>query len=251
MDMDIVDGKEFGRKSFGRTYFDHTKFICLRKGSEDDYYYGVGNCRFAEATPEHVRTLRLVKIPNDMVFPLFEPGLTVAPDPLPHNVYIKTPKLVDFDDTQRPSDISARLLHEARICELLVKHAHPNVAQYHGCIVKGGLIRGLCFTRYPLSLDQRAAESIPLNIDHCVKHLKKGIKHLHSLGLAHNNIHPTNIMMQGDNPIIIDFHSTLKFGASLEGSRPGLPPWIPPKVLLSDAYNDHYAAVQVYHWLRK
>lgn len=251
MDMEIVDGHEVGKKSFGRTYFDHTKFICQRKGSEDDYYYGIGKCRFADATPEHLRTLRLIKIPNELIFPKFEEGLTVAPDPLPHNVYIKSPRLIDYGDSERPANLGIGLLHEARMCEVLKRNPHPNIAVYHGCIVKEGVIKGLCFQRYPLNLNKRAAENIPIDIDHCYKYIKKGVKHMHTLSIAHNNIRPSNIMMDGDNPIIIDFASTLNFGESLAGWRCGTQPWIPPKATVSDAYNDHYASQQIYHWLRE
>jgi serine/threonine protein kinase len=250
MDMNIIDGQEVGRKSFGRNYFDHTKFICQRKGTEDDYYYGIGKCRFADATPEQISTMRLVKIPNEMIFPKYEEGLTVAPDPLPHNVYIKSPRIIDFGESEASANVSLHLLHEARMCELLKSNPHPNIAVYHGCIVKGGLIRGLCFQRYPLNLQKRAAENIPINIDHCFKHIKKGVKHMHTLGIAHNNIRPTNIMMDGDMPIIIDFASTLSFGKGLAGWRAGSQPWIPPEAIASDEYNDHYAAQQIYHWLR-
>jgi serine/threonine protein kinase len=73
---------------------------------------------------------------------------------------------------------------------------------------------------------------------------------MHTLGIAHNNIRPTNIMMDGDMPIIIDFASTLSFGKGLAGWRAGSQPWIPPEAIASDEYNDHYAAQQIYHWLR-
>ncbi|KAK0390745.1 hypothetical protein NLU13_0248 [Sarocladium strictum] len=251
MDMEIVDGHEVGRKSFGRSYFDHTKFICQRRGVEDDYYYGIGKCRFADATPELIKSLRLIKIPNDLIFPPYEEGLTIAPNPLPHNVYIKSPRLIDFGDSEASSNVGRHLLHEAKMCELLRNHPHPNIAQYHGCIVRDGVIKGLVFQRYPLNLKKRAAENIPINIDHCFKFIKKGIKHMHTLNIAHNNIRPENVMMDGDMPIIIDFASTLEFGAKLAGWRCGSQPWIPPEAKQSDEYNDHYAAQQIYHWLRE
>jgi serine/threonine protein kinase len=250
MDMEIVDGLEVGKKTLGVTYFHHTKFICQRKGQEDDFYYGIGNYHFADATPEHVRALRLIKIPNHLIYPKYEDGLTIAPDPLPPNVYIKTPRLVHFGDSRRPLDLSVKFLNEARKCEVLKNHPHRNVATYHGCIVKDGYIKGLCFAWYPLNLEKRSMENIPIDVNQTVKFLKRAVKHLHALGFAHNNIHPTHIMMDGENPVLIDFGSTLAFGQRLDGWRAGSEPWIPPKARISDAYNDYYGVTQIYHWLR-
>lgn len=253
MDMEIIDGLEVNTKTFGKTYFRHTKFVLQRKDVEDDYYVAVAKCRFADATPAHIRSMKLTKIPNNLIFPMYAEGLTVAPDPLPYNVYIKSPKLLHFGlgEGQAPPNMAARLLNEAQICEALVKNPHPNVARYHGCIVKDGFIKGLVFTRYSLNLNERAAESIPIKIDPLVKLIKKGVKHLHSMGLAHNHIHPTNIMLRDDDqPVIIDFSSVLAHGQALEGWGAGAPPWIPPEATKSDEYNDHYALQQIYHWLR-
>lgn len=249
-DLVIVDARESYRKAFGRMFFVNTKFICRRKGVEDDYYYGVGKYHIADVTPEILKTIRLIKIPNDRIFPRYEEGLTIAPDPLPHNVYIKSPRLIDFNDTHISHNLGFHLLHEARVCELLKKNPHPNIAQYHGCIVKNGRIRGLVFKRYPLSLRRRATEHIPINIHHTVKYVKQAIKHMHTLDIAHNNIGPDNIMMDGDMPIVIDFAATLDYGVSLAGYRHGVPPWLPPEAKQSKDYNDYYAALQVYHWLR-
>jgi len=37
--------------------------------------------------------------------------------------------------------------------------------------------------------------------------IESGIRHLHSLGLVHNDINPRNIMMDHDKAVIIDFGS--------------------------------------------
>lgn len=48
------------------------------------------------------------------------------------------------------------------------------------------------------------------------KGLEDGIRHLHGLGLAHNDISPNNIMMDSENkPIIIDFDSAKPIGEQL------------------------------------
>ncbi|KAK4182439.1 hypothetical protein QBC35DRAFT_509984 [Podospora australis] len=46
--------------------------------------------------------------------------------------------------------------------------------------------------------------------------IKSGIQHLHALGLVHNDINPSNIMLDGDKAVIIDFDSCRRIGESLE-----------------------------------
>ena len=53
-------------------------------------------------------------------------------------------------------------------------------------------------------------------ISHGLERVESGIRHLHSLGLIHNDINPSNIMLDGEIPII-DFGSCQREGESLEG----------------------------------
>ena len=46
----------------------------------------------------------------------------------------------------------------------------------------------------------------------------KGIRHLHSLGLVHNDINPANIMLDNNGTaVLIDFDSCRRVGESLGG----------------------------------
>lgn len=47
---------------------------------------------------------------------------------------------------------------------------------------------------------------------------------MHQLGLIHNDLNPTNIMMDGDTPVVIDFDSCKREGDRL-GSKVGTPGW--------------------------
>jgi serine/threonine protein kinase len=47
---------------------------------------------------------------------------------------------------------------------------------------------------------------------------------MHKLGLVHNDLNPSNIMMDGDNPVIIDFDSCKREGDEL-GSKAGTDGW--------------------------
>jgi serine/threonine protein kinase len=55
--------------------------------------------------------------------------------------------------------------------------------------------------------------------------LKLAIQHVHSLGLAHNDINPANIIVKDGMPVLIDFGSARRIGSSWEpvgASRGGL-----------------------------
>jgi serine/threonine protein kinase len=58
-------------------------------------------------------------------------------------------------------------------------------------------------------------------LDDCkgfLSEVESGIQHLHSLSLIHNNIKPTNIILDdNNNPRIIDFNNCCPNGQDLEG----------------------------------
>jgi serine/threonine protein kinase len=112
------------------------------------------------------------------------------------------------------------LLQEAEILELLRRHAHRNIARYHGCIVERERIDGLVLDRYPLTLRSRLkdlkigpSEREKFDIVRCFEGIKAAVQHLHSLGLAHNDLTPDNVMVdKEDVPVVIDFGSCRPFG---------------------------------------
>ena len=107
-------------------------------------------------------------IPKSHHFPLYQDEFTKAPNPLPDILYKKQTQLALYDhqlafsttDKTWPSQF---VLQEAKVCEVLTKQPHPNVAMYHGCVVEGGRIVGLAFTKYNLTLCQRWKTLSPLN----------------------------------------------------------------------------------------
>jgi serine/threonine protein kinase len=55
-----------------------------------------------------------------------------------------------------------------------------------------------------------------------MRDIRAGARHLHSLGLAHNDLNPTNIAVDGDDdPILLDFGSCRRFGEHLSGGTNG------------------------------
>lgn len=82
--------------------------------------------------------------------------------------------------------------------------------------------------------------------------LESAVKHLHSLGLAHNDIDPRNIMVDATGmPILIDFGSCREVGRKLGVSR-GTTGWIQGDSLAydtSEAGHDLFALEKVRAWL--
>ena len=66
-----------------------------------------------------------------------------------------------------------------------------------------------------------------------------GIRHLHQLGLAHNYINPSNIMMDGEKPVVIDFDSAKPIGQKL-GDKVGTFEWELEGAEFSEPENDLY-----------
>lgn len=64
----------------------------------------------------------------------------------------------------------------------------------------------------------------PLDVDKCMRGIEDGVQHLHGLGLIHNDLNPSNIMMDGGNAVIIDFDSCKVEGARL-GAKAGTVGW--------------------------
>lgn len=130
----------------------------------------------------------LVPVPRDDLWPPFTNHLTLAPCPLPNDTFRKKPLLIGLSSEtgRKPRET---LLHEAYMSEILRLHLHINIASYLGCVRNEGLVNGLCFVRYKKTLSDRLRDSNqPLDLRSCLKSVKKGPDHLHSLGLNHNDM---------------------------------------------------------------
>lgn len=96
------------------------------------------------------------------------------------------------------------VLSEAKVCEILRRNPHPNIAEYRGCEVsRDWRITGLCWAKLTDSLMQRVNPHYkgkgifrytPGSLkdkDGVLQKIKAGIQHLHQLGLVHNDIDPS------------------------------------------------------------
>jgi serine/threonine protein kinase len=204
------------------------------------------------------------KIRSALVFPEFQDSFTKAEDPGPHRSswFLKKPSLSPYTP-RYPTLIKETWIEEVKICEILKKHPHPNIAQYHGCaVMEDGTIRGIYFTRYDETLmerinplrrskmestyERRGADQD--QVERWVERIKRGIRHLHSLGIVHNDVNPANIMFYDDEPVIIDFDSSRPTGYDLSLVKRTYG-WHDERVMEALPSNDLNALEEIKSWL--
>ncbi|AEO71923.1 uncharacterized protein THITE_2171739 [Thermothielavioides terrestris NRRL 8126] len=198
----------------------------------------------------------LQRVPDEWLFPEASPELTVAPnDGAGEDLYIKRPNITRYDpadanDGGLPS-IPKVLLDEIRIMEFLAEHPHPNIVRYHGCRIRRGRVTGIVLDRHRTILDDlERDESLraSLDRDRIMADLEKAVAHLHSLGLAHNDLNPSNVVI-GENKeaILIDFGSCQPFGRELLST--GTPGWVDEDFTSSAKEHDLAALPKIRAWL--
>ena len=94
---------------------------------------------------------------------------------------------------------------------MLKQSPHPNLSTYLGCRAEHSFVTGMYYERYD---DLEDASPIPLK-RHVVD-MRNGIKHLHSLGLCHNDINANSVMVKHDKcAVITDFEASLPIGETM------------------------------------
>ncbi|KII86594.1 hypothetical protein PLICRDRAFT_260852 [Plicaturopsis crispa FD-325 SS-3] len=134
----------------------------------------------------------------------------------------------------------------------VTRRSHPNICEYLGCVLDGQHITGLCFKRYKCTLHDAIEHRMPLDFYSVTSGIASGVQHLHSMGLVHGNLKPTNIMLDDDDtPIIIDFDQCQKSGATLSYKR-GTPGWCPdPLPSIARFETDLYAMDRIFQYLQE
>lgn len=114
-------------------------------------------------------------------------------------------------------------MHEAWTLDLMRRNPHPNVVRLEGYEVSEGNSSGLVLSKYPVTLSERiksqdkeALGKEPLDKIPCFKGFLDGVAHNHCLRIAHNDVSPSNIMLDEDHcPVIVELGSCKLFGAVL------------------------------------
>ncbi|KAK1585111.1 kinase-like domain-containing protein [Colletotrichum navitas] len=190
--------------------------------------------------------------------PLVEPSWTLAPTGGVY--YIKTPSLFDYR-----GEVEDMIRREIETYETLERHPHPHVVRYHGYRENRGRVSGLCLERCALTLAEKVdprhlnknefLSSGRLLVDDTL-HLDgilSAVAHLHSLGLVHNDITPSNILIAEDGGLLLgDFDSSCRIGKPLMDGSTGTKRthgWHDPNITLASPQNDLDALKELQTWL--
>lgn len=237
--------------------FQYTSFAIV---TDETVYVGQLNARKTDISFQQL-TSGLNSVPDEVIFPEYpsspDAHLTRAPEVLPDNVYIKQPWLSVYAIYKQYNSLHTlrqSLLDEAQTMQFLSEHPHPHIIRYHGCLVKRGYITGLVLDRHPSDLETYLKNGLgSMHKEPFMEALESAIYHLHSLGWAHNDLNPGNILVDASGmPVLIDFDSCLEIGQKLPTR--GTEGWRDVDIeeyTTSDMKHDIFALEKLRAWLDK
>lgn len=227
--------------------FSHTSFSFI--DSEFNGFAGQFLGRKSDLTLDNANNL-LTHIPDEEIYPEPPPLMKSAPTCI-DAYYIKQPSLTSYKEMKDSWRIPKITLAEVAALEMFTKVPHPNIAKYHGCITKRGRLVGIVLDKYKSTLEDRVLwDPRPFNKKLCLDQLKAAIDHVHSLGFAHNDINPNNIMLdENDTAFLIDFGSCRRIDEPLISA--GTLGWMEAgsKYDLSKESHDHFAFSKLQKWI--
>jgi serine/threonine protein kinase len=151
-----------------------------------------------------------------------------------------------------------QLLEEVLMMERLSKMPHPYMVRYLGCRVHRGRITAIALERLQWDLGSYAAEKpdrfAKLDKEAFLAGVESAVKFVHSLGLAHNDINPRNIMIReaddgSCSPVLIDFDSCAPLGGRLlTGGTVGFMDPEDPDETVSSRRHDEFALRRLREW---
>ncbi|KAJ3570483.1 hypothetical protein NPX13_g5714 [Xylaria arbuscula] len=223
--------------------------------SDGGLYYGqIHNKKMKDISlAEYIAALEHVD--DEEVYPLVPENITlkIALDQWDDTTaFIKRPGLTCYKTMKGTDFIPQQILQETLIMEQLSKAPHPNIITYLGCQVKSNRrIPAIVLERLDKTLAQLAETPAfhQLNHDSVFKAIESAVYHIHSLGLAHNDINPHNIMFRDGEAVLIDFGSCQPFGMTLQSL--GTPGWFEENFYTSEAKHDVYSLKKLKQWLQK
>lgn len=189
MDYETTDGAQFSLREVlsEDNVFQSTVITAFVDGNA---YAGTSPQRMEDM--DEVDVIQYLEpVPSENVHPLLPEGLTVAPPFDIANHYLKAPQFTYEDSKPGRTFVADCLLSEARILEQLKQHPHPSIVIYYGAVTKGDRITHLCLKRCYCNLSEYNQIGLSkAERGRLLAEIRDGIEHLHSLGLAHNDIGP-------------------------------------------------------------
>jgi serine/threonine protein kinase len=220
--------------------------------NDEEVYFGETNKAQKDMTlPEYAAALKRVK--DAEIYPEIPKNfqLTIAPKNLnDSSAFVKRPGLAAYEVVKGTNYIPKALLDETLIMEQISKSAHPNIITYYGCRLRRGRITAILFERLGQTLSQYVSSPDFQQLDKVkfVNALELAVTYLHSLGLAHNDINPDNIMLKDGMPVLIDFGSCAVVGERLQSL--GTEGWYEELFFTSEKKHDVYSLNKLREWLK-
>ncbi|KAG6123555.1 hypothetical protein E4U12_000766 [Claviceps purpurea] len=213
--MEVNEFAEFFVPIDGEDEFYLTRIIL--RGPNEDFYYAETKDRFHTSSEIDIDSLEKISIDTDRCWPRYSARLLRAPSPVPPDSYVKEAEFLYYTYDTKATRLRNLAAHEIEAFELLRQHPHPNIVEYRGCVVSDGRISGICLAKLEMSLYERMQDSTPFDKDLFLEGIERGIRHLHSLGIVHNDINPATIMLDKlDRPVIIDLDTWQQNGQELD-----------------------------------
>lgn len=244
----------FGQDENGNLKFRFSKFFHVDR---DDHsaWLGTLDIRRGQASIEQaIGCLR--RVPDAEIYPPSDSDASIVAaaaatsNNLPQDTWMKRPNITVHNQTAGTTRIADEFQEEILVCREIQMHPHPNLLQFKGCLQKDGRIVGLLLKRYSITLSWRVEgfDQPPIDRQAYLDGIQAGVEHLHSLGFAHNDLSPYNIMIdEQDRPVIIDMGSAKKFGEEL--SQMGTPDWNDGFLEVSSKENDEIGLRKIREWI--
>lgn len=234
----------------GNTHFSITTFLVIEENGAA--FYGCLPISKARVTLAQARSC-LERVPTEDIYPPMAQHLPVAflaNLDMDKDVYIKRPNFMSYHDVAGSGVVAQQFMEEACLYSALADNPHPNITKFYGCVVEENRIVGLALGRYPSGLAERvdASEGRPIARLATFEAIVSAAKHLHSLGLAHNDLEPRNIMLDAlDQPVIVEFGTCQPVGELL--SELGTMDWNDGFDDVSSLKNDEIGLRKIQKWL--
>ena len=217
---------------------------------DEEVYFGQSFKSKADLSLQEYRSA-LARVRDEELYPRIptEITLTIASENLDDvSAFIKRPGLNCYETMKRWDYVTKALLGETLIMEQLSKTPHPNIIKYHGCRTRRGRITAIVLERLDLTLElyARTEAFSQLDKEKFMAALESAVSHVHSLGLAHNDINPQNIMVKDGMPVLIDFGSCAPYGTRLQSL--GSPGWFEKPFFTSEKDHDSYPLKKLRGW---
>ncbi|VUC22365.1 unnamed protein product [Clonostachys rosea] len=243
-DLEIVESYDPGATKPKKTTFFHIT-------KDEEVYFGkTSKSKFDTTIDEFNAALQ--RIPDEEIYPEApkDVQLTIAPSLTNEEAWVKRPGLTSYDSFRGTEFVPQSMLEETLIMERISRSPHPTFVKYYGCHVTRGRITSI----YLEWLDQTLAQAVgtpefdKLDKVKFIDAVKSALAHLHSLGLAHNDINPHNIMIKDGMPVLIDFGSCQSFGGRLQSL--GTVGWCNEQFFTSAKEHDEFGVNKLRDWIQ-